>query len=335
MKHSSIWRLHALRVGFSVVLIAAQARSDEPRRAVHAPYTETIPETAIRFEMVAIPEGKFFMGSRPSEPGHNADEGPKHLVAIRPFWMGKTEVTWDEYDEFRKGNVPSNRTNAEALAKDADAVTRPTPPYPDETRGFGRNGYPAIGMSHHAAMEYCYWLSKKTGKTYRLPTEAEWEYACRAWTATAYFFGDDPRELGRFAWFGDNSDEKTHPVGRKAANPWGLHDILGNAAEWCIDRYAEDAYALRPRGRPSLSPVLLPTNAPYPHVARGGSWADRADACRSAARRSSDPSWNKLDPDSSIWWVWDADFVGFRVVRAVEEQQDLKGLRSAVRHASR
>jgi formylglycine-generating enzyme required for sulfatase activity len=244
--------------------------------------------------------------------------------------MGKTEVTWDEYDQFRKAEFVSNQTNAEALAKDADAVTRPTPPYPDETRGFGRAGYPAIGVSHHAAMEYCYWLSKKTGKTYRLPTEAEWEYACRAGTTTAYSFGDDPRLLGRYAWFGDNSDEHTHPVGRKAANPWGLHDMHGNVAEWCVDRYRKAAYAALPRDRASPGPVVLPTAAPYPHVARGGSWADREAACRSAARRGSDPTWNQVDPHHSIWWVWDADFVGFRIVRPVEEQADLKGLRSRV-----
>jgi formylglycine-generating enzyme required for sulfatase activity len=296
---------------------------------------ETIPGSAVRFEMVAIPGGTYLRGSPPDEPGRSIDEGPRHAVKIQPFWMGKTEVTWDEYNEFRKGGLVSNRTNAEALARDVDAVTRPTPAYPDETRGYGRDGYPAIGVSHHAAMEYCYWLSKKTGKSYRLPTEAEWEYACRAGTTTAYFFGDDPRSLDRYAWFDDNSGDKPHPVGRKAPNPWGLHDMTGNVAEWCVDRYRKAAYALLPRDHSSLGPVVLPTDAPYPHVARGGSWADRAPACRSAARRSSDPTWNAVDPDHSIWWVWDADFVGFRVVRAVEEQPALKGLRSLVRRIER
>jgi formylglycine-generating enzyme required for sulfatase activity len=148
--------------------------------------------------MIAIPGGTFLIGSSLLEDGRADDEWPRRRVVIRPFWMGKTEVTWDEYNEFRKGGFVSNRTNAEALAKNVDAITRPTPPYPDETRGFGREGYPAIGISHHAAMEYCYWLSKKTGKTYRLPTEAEWEYACRAGTVTAYFFGDDPQKLARY-----------------------------------------------------------------------------------------------------------------------------------------
>jgi formylglycine-generating enzyme required for sulfatase activity len=149
-----------------------------------------------------------------------------------------------------------------------------------------------------------------------------------------FLMGSSRFDRARYAWFEANSDDKTHPVGRKTANPWGLHDMTGNAAEWCLDRYLEDAYSKISSGRPSVGPVLLPTSAAYPHVARGGSWADRAAACRSAARRS-DPTWHQTDPDGSIWWVWDADFVGFRVVRAVEEQDDLKGLRSLARKAAR
>lgn len=312
-------------------LSTAIARADEPPKAPHAGYTESIPGTTARFDMVAIPGGTFTIGSPEGETARGGDEGPRRRIAIRPFWMGKAEVTWDEYDAFRKsGPVPNNRLNAETLARDADAVTRPTPPYPDETRGYGREGFPAIGMSHHAAMAYCHWLSRATGKLYRLPTEAEWEYACRAGTDSAYFFGDDPKGLGRFAWF-DGNAETPHPVGRKAANPWGLCDILGNAAEWCLDRYAADAYSRLPSDRPAVGPVMLPDASPYPHVARGGSWADPAARCRSAARRASDPSWNAMDPDGSIWWAWDADFVGFRVVRAVEEQAELKGVRPQVR----
>src|SRR5207245_1517473 len=127
--------------------------------------------------------------------------------------------------------------------KKADAVTRPTPPYADETFGFGRNGHPVICVTHHAAMEYCRWLSLKTGKTYRLPTEAEWEYAARAGTASAYFFGDDPKQLGEYAWYAANAEDVTHEVGKKKPNPWGLYDIYGNVAEWCLDTYKKDCYA--------------------------------------------------------------------------------------------
>jgi formylglycine-generating enzyme required for sulfatase activity len=233
---------------------------------------------------------------------------------------------------------PLETENEDALAENADAITRPTQTYPDEYHGFGNKGHPAIGVSHHAAMEYCRWLSQLTGKTYRLPTEAEWEYACRAGTKTAYFFGADAAKLGDYAWFVANSGEKTHPVGKKLANPWGLYDMYGNVAEWCLDHYQSDLYKTYSQNRPTLGPVLVPTAACFSHVVRGGSWDDAAAKCRSAARRGSDASWNKNSgPDEfkTIWWLWDADFVGFRVVRPVEEQDDLKGIRSKVTKRSR
>jgi formylglycine-generating enzyme required for sulfatase activity len=186
-------------------------------------------------------------------------------------------------------------------------------------------------------MQYCRWLSMKTGKTYRLPTEAEWEWAARAGTKTAYFFGDDPGKLGDYAWYSANSDEKTHKVGQKKPSPWGLYDIYGNVAEWCVDHYDKNYYGKFPTDKPTVGPVLLPTEKRFSHVVRGGSWADDPPACRSAARRGSDKSWITLDPQrpQSIWWLTSADFVGFRVVRPVEEQDNLKGLRSKVTRESR
>src|SRR5207245_2433938 len=171
------------------------------------PYTETIPGTGVKFEMIPVPGGTFTMGTPPDEFKRSADEGPLHPVTVRPFWIEKTETTWDEYDvfAFSQDLLKKKQPNA-GVAKEpenekaADAVTRPTPPYTDETFGFGREGHPAINITHHAAMEYTRWLSAKTGKTYRLPTEAEWEYACRAGSQTAYYFGDDPKKLGDYAW---------------------------------------------------------------------------------------------------------------------------------------
>jgi formylglycine-generating enzyme required for sulfatase activity len=287
--------------------------------------------------MVAIPGDTFLRGSPTVERGRGEDEGPQHPVQIRPFWMGKTEVTWDEYDLFSKRPSEVKRKKPTPADHDADAITRPIPPYHDETWGFGRKRYPAIGMSHHGAMEYCRWLSVKTGKTYRLPTEAEWEYACRAGSKTAYFFGDDPGKLGNYAWFAKNSEETTHPVATKKPNPWGLYDLYGNVAEWCLDHYDRDAYGAYRGATPVLAPVKLPSADRYPHVVRGGSWDDAAEKCRSAARGASDPRWNRSEPlvPKSIWWLGDADFIGFRVVRAVEEQENLRGLKSQVTKESK
>ena len=307
------------------------------------PYVETIPGTDVKFAMVPIPGGTYTMGSPSTEFGHKADEGPAHAVTVRPFWMEKFEARWDEYDIFAfsrdllKKNQPGANPSAESSSdKAADAVTRPTPPYTDETFGFGRDGHPVINITHHAAMEYTRWLSGKTGKDYRLPTEAEWEYACRAATQSPYYFGSDPKQLGDYAWYIDNSNAQPHEVGKKKPNAWGLYDMLGNVAEWCLDEYSKNAYQALVGAKPGIaldSPVALPTEKKYPNVARGGSWDEDPDRVRCAARLASDPDWSQQDPQrpQSIWWHTDATYVGFRVVRPLEEQDNLKGLRSKVK----
>jgi formylglycine-generating enzyme required for sulfatase activity len=325
--------------GFALPRVSpAQEANTTPRPDEMKPYVELIPGTGQKFEMVPIPGGTFVMGSPTTEAKRSDDEGPQHEVAIAPFWMGKHEVTWDEYDEFafamdlkrkqREGVDLAKQTPGE---KEADALTRPTPPYADETFGLGRRGQPVICITHHSAMEYCRWLSAKTGKTYRLPTEAEWEYACRAGTKTAYSFGDDAAKLEEYGWNVDNA-EKPQPVGKKKPNPWGLHDMHGNVSEWCLDHYVPDLYSTRAKEKLAKGPVILPTAKEYPYVARGGSWDDDADRLRSAARLSSNLEWSVQDPQrpQSIWWHTDATFVGFRVVRALDEQEDLRGIKSLV-----
>jgi formylglycine-generating enzyme required for sulfatase activity len=333
MRHAAVLLLALAGLLAAAVAVPAPGRAPAPRPARPANYTEEVTGTGVRFDMVGIPGGTFRIGSPAGERGRRADEGPQRLVKLRPFWMGKTEVTWDEYDLFlQQPTTVRDRVGdvVEHTEGPADAITGPSPPYPDETHGFGREGHPVVGISHHAAMEYCRWLSRRTGRRYRLPTEAEWEFAARAGAGTAYFFGEDATRLGEYAWCEDNSGESTHPVGKKRPNPWGLYDVYGNVAEWCLDHYQKDRYTAFPAEAVSLSPVLVPTAAQYSHVARGGSWADAAAGCRSAARRGSDKTWNRIDPGNSIWWVWNADFVGFRVVRAVEEQPELRHLRSGV-----
>ena len=302
-------------------------------------YVETISGTAVKFELVPIPGGTFVMGSPPSETKRFPDEVPQHEVTIRPFWMSKMEVTWDEYDLFafsfdikKKKQQGVDLSAQPESERSADAVTRPTPPYADETFGLGREGQPVICVTHHAAMEYCRWLSVKTGKIYRLPTEAEWEYACRAGTKSAYSMGDNLTNLKDFAWYAENSGGKPQKVGTRKPNPWGLYDMHGNAAEWVLDEYDPKIYSTFKDGTPAISPVFIPTEKHYPHVVRGGSWDDEASMLRSAARRASNDDWSMLDPQQpkSIWWHTNATFVGFRVVRPLEEQENLKGLKSKV-----
>jgi formylglycine-generating enzyme required for sulfatase activity len=306
-------------------------------KMTHTKYTETIPGTKVKFDMVPIPAGTYLRGSPATEKGRGADEGPQHPVRLKGFWMGRCEVTWDEFDAWWRGRPGGKEDKEPEKPKNADAVTRPTPPYADETFEMGRDGYPVICITHHCAMQYCRWLSLKTGKVYRLPTEAEWEWAARAGTTTPYFFGSDPKKLGEYAWYSANAEDKTHPVGKKKPNPWGLYDIYGNAAEWCLDHYKKDQYSAYKAEAVAVQPVLKPTAARFSHVARGGSWADEAAQCRSASRRGSDKSWIKLDPQrpQSIWWLTSAEFIGFRIVRPIEEQADLKGIRSLVTRESK
>jgi formylglycine-generating enzyme required for sulfatase activity len=337
LQHSGLWGLLALAPVLAALTPAAsQVPATLPvvQPATHKPYAEKLDDKT-SFDMLPIPGGVYLMGSPDSEKGRQADEGPQHPVEVRPFWMSKFEVGWDEYDLFwskRPGGPPPRPDTSRKPDKLSDALTSPTPPYADETFGHGRQDNPVLAITHHAAMEYCRWLSHKTGKLYRLPTEAEWEWACRAGTTTAYSFGDDPAKLEEYAWFAADSDDVAHKIGKKKANPWGLFDMHGNVAEWCIDLYAKDFYSKSPRDKVTLDPFNMPGENRYPYVARGGSWTDPSEKCRSAARRFSDKEWLKRDPQrpQSIWWMTDADYVGFRVICAVEEDPRLKGIRSKV-----
>ena len=289
--------------------------------AAMKPYTNLIAGTDVKYALVPIPSGEFVLGSPATEKGRKPDEGPQRRVKIAPFWMGQCEVTWNEFELFMY--VDAERQFKDQLKTDAkldkvsDAIARPTKPYVEMSFGMGKDNFPAISMTHHAASKYCEWLSAKTGEYYRLPTEAEWEYACRAGTTTTYSFGNDPALIKEHAWLEKNSDFKYQKVGRKKPNPWGLYDMHGNVAEWCLDGY-------EPNFEKFTDAVLdNPWNVgpkPYPHVARGGSWDDDPDKLRSAARRASDKSWKQQDPQlpKSIWYLTDAQFLGFRIVRPLK-----------------
>jgi formylglycine-generating enzyme required for sulfatase activity len=287
--------------------LMAQSSSDTAFKM----YDQKITGTSVTFKMVPVPAGSFLMGSTSKEKGHQADEGPAMEVKISAFWMEEHEVTYDEYvlllDEGRDpGPLP-------------DGITRPSPPYVDFTLGMGKTGgFPANSMTQYGALMYCKWLYNKTGIFYRLPTEAEREYACRAGAKTAYPFGNDEKQLGEYAWYAENSDNKYHQVMTRKPNALGLYDMLGNVAEWTLDQYDEKYFEQLKGG--ATDPLIEPTSK-YPITLKGGHFRDDAVNLRSAARLPSNRKWNARDPQipKSKWWIADAPFVGFRIVRPVKQ----------------
>lgn len=299
-----------------------------------ASYTERIPNTAVSFNMIAIEGGKFSMGSPGDEPFRDPDEGPVRTVKVSPFFMGETEVTWDEYWTFFGFTMSEGRTDPKLTmahnAGDPDAISGPTPPFGNPDQGWGGGDRPAITMTHYAARTYCQWLSKVTGKKYRLPTEAEWEYACRAGTETPYFFEGDPKRfsvegfrnkifgadtttINSFVVYALNSGGKTQEPSFVRANSFGLLNMSGNVFEYCSDWYSADAYSL------TQADVLDPAGpvSGTEHVIRGGNYASQAGELRSASRACTESiSWLKTDcqQPKSIWWYSDMKGIGFRVV---------------------
>jgi formylglycine-generating enzyme required for sulfatase activity len=264
------------------------ANSTEKTAADMKPYRRGIPGSSAAFEMVPIPPGEFEMA-------------PGRRVKVAPFWMGKHEVTWDEYRLFMFHQ-------AAGAEPEVDAVSHPTRPYVEMSFGMGIDGYPAISMTQHAANKFAQWLSAKTGHFYRLPTEAEWQYACRAGGE-----GKLPQPLQDYAWYADNSNGKYQQVGKRKPNAFGLHDMIGNVMEWTLDQHA-------PLSPGQFDNPWVKASQPYPHAVLGGSWNDPAEGLGCSARVGSDPSWKMQDPQlpKSIWYHTDAQFLGFRVVRPLK-----------------
>jgi formylglycine-generating enzyme required for sulfatase activity len=272
-----------------------------------AAYTVTIPNTIVTYRMAPVPAGEFLMGS--GDAGAKPDEQPQHKVRLDAFWMQTHEVTWDAYLLFMFADQAKELNHPDPVV---DALSRPTAPHLEMSFGRGNNGFPAISMTQHAANTFAQWLSAKTGEYYRLPTEAEWEYACRAGTTT----GIGPGPLEDYAWFAKNSgrpgfaDGTYHTIGTKKPNAWGLYDMLGNVLEWTLDQYAPYTAA------PAVNPWIKST-APYPHAVRGGAWHSDETRVACTVRVPSDPSWKRQDPQlpKSIWYMTDAQWLGFRLVR--------------------
>ncbi len=234
----------------------------------------------VTMKLVLIPAGEFMMGSPKSQEGRRAHEGPLHKVTIRkPFYMGITEVTVAQFGAF----VGATGYKTQAEKKGWVGVLRKGTR--KKVRGVSWRkcsfdqtpAHPVVCVSWNDAVAFCRWLGKRTGQNSRLPTEAEWEYACRAGTKTRFYFGDDDKQLPDYAWYKVNSGHKTHPAGQKKPNAWGLYDMHGNVWEMCADWYADsyaNATAVDPQGPASGSNRVL----------RGGSWHDGLGSCRSANR---------------------------------------------------
>jgi formylglycine-generating enzyme required for sulfatase activity len=245
-----------------------------------APFAQKISGTTLDIEMVPVPAGWIDIA------GTNATDDPRK-VEFGAFYLSKREISWEVYDAFVFGLDEPSAGTPDAT----DAVSRPSHPYITMDRGYGHAGYPAISVSFRGAQQFCRWLTIKTGRRYRLPSEAEWEFACRAGVRTKYPFGDDPRGLDSVAWYRANAEGKTHPCGQKQPNALGFLDMLGNAGEWC-------------------------TSSADQGVVRGGTFRDDAGAVTCSARKLDDPAWNKSDPQlpRGVWWLADGGFVGFRVL---------------------
>jgi formylglycine-generating enzyme required for sulfatase activity len=307
-------------------------------------YVERIPGTSVEISMKAIKGGTFKMGSSEKESFHRADESPVRTVTVRPFFMAEVETTWSAYWSFyaatmSEGRTPPERVYANNSNPLVDAISGPTPPFGFPDQGWGYGERPAITLTHYAAETYCLWLSKQTGKRYRLPTEAEWEYAARGGTTGAYFFSGDPREysdhgfwrrfisartdsIGTYIIYNKNSHNRTQEPSMVRSNPFGLRNMLGNVMEYCADRYDAEAYG---KGGLVVSDPLVSVGEEW--VVRGGHYGSDASEVRVSSRdHSRHEQWLRTDPQQpkSIWWYSDIRGIGFRVVCEVPSEIEPK-----------
>lgn len=299
-----------LKLVLAILIVVLQAGV---LRAQHFKnYIQKVKGETFKVEMVSVMGGSFMMGIEAENTERNDDEKPAHYVELDDFWMGKYEITWEQYDAFVYGQFGSDQFEPESTLKKLgiDAVTGATTPYVDMSFGMGKGTFPAVNMTQYAAVMFCKWLTAKTGIFYRLPTEAEWEYVCKKGKT------DEVIDLAAYAWFDENADEKYGKTGVKRSNSLGIHDLLGNVSEWVLDQYHSNYYANSPKKNPWNVPTKL-----YPRVLRGGSWKNTADKLCCTYRQRSKSSWKQRDPQipKSNWWHTNAPFVGFRVVRPREQ----------------
>lgn len=292
--HRSVFLFFCMLLTLSVGNIRAQSS-----------YTLTL-DGVLSMDFVPVVGGSYLMGEGQKTSGK--PNAPAHEVEISGFWMGIYEVDWEQYEAFMFQELQQleklKRTKVASLG--IDGVSGASTPYVDMSFGMGKEGYPAVNMTQYAALMFCKWLSAQTGDFYRLPTEAEWEYAC--------LLGTDGQmvELDEIAWFDGNAPFKYERVGAKKLNKLGIYDMLGNVSEWTMDQYDQEFYTNSGSKNPWNRPEKL-----YPKVVRGGSWKDSRENVGCKTRFYSRPQWKQQDPQmpKSEWWLTSAPMVGFRVVR--------------------
>lgn len=311
-----------------LLLVAGSGSHDDTRFEA---YSLEIPNSDVIIDLVPVRGGSFIM----FDPVQEIDNRVYFEVKVDSFWMTRHEISWQQYELFvnefetRLSEKLLGLEELRELGIDPDAVSVPSQPYLDITHGMPTDGFPAINMTHYAAMAYAKWLTAQTGVFYRLPTEAEWEFACRAGSSGERYNmqGEVSRQgapiqegelellLDEYEWYRGNVENRYGPVAEKKANGFELKDMMGNVAEWTMDQYLEDYYQQVESGNRS-NPWFYPSDL-YPRALRGGSWRDPADKIRCTTRRGSDPDWSRSDPQlpRSSWWHSDAPFVGFRLVR--------------------
>lgn len=291
---------------FFILLMMGQASVVKPGMEN---YEETVLGDQKAIKMIAIAPGNFDMGIKREGFDLKEDQSLQHEVYVDAFWMSEKEISWDIYQEFLyRENDHIRADDYGDLILDIDGISGASMPYVN----FNKIGYPVIDVTQYAASMFCKWLSAKTGRFYRLPTEAEWEYACRSGSTEPYSF--DPNLIDEYAWYADNSRGTFHQSGLKKPNSFGLYDMHGNVAEWVLDHYDPKGYD----SKLDSGHFFLRKESLYPRVFRGGSWRDSKEALRSSERNYSSPKLKKRDPQlpKSLWWHTDAPHIGFRVVRS-------------------
>jgi formylglycine-generating enzyme required for sulfatase activity len=269
----AIGALLTLGVLIASIIPAVTQQKGAPGANRLEPFVETLPQSVVRLQMIPIPGGTVTIGTR--------------TVTVKPFWMARTETPWEAFDVFTSSGPSSPAYDQTDFA--VDAIARPSKSYILPDLGWGHNGYPVINVSFLSAQMFCRWLASVSRKKYRLPTEAEWELACRAGATGPWKI--DRTTLAKYAWYAGNSDKVTHPVGKKLPNKFGLYDMLGNTGEWATDL----------EGKPVLC---------------GGTFLDGPSGITPGMRRRWTPRWQETDPQfpKSRWWLADGKFVGFRTV---------------------